>query len=717
MRNAFTQACLDHPLVVELSIIRVNTKTASAQLSEPASLTFDFAHFYHLLLHKAWVIILFVILGLSAAIAYLTWAPKIYESRAVIEVEQESPRVNNIQDFNPGNTEDINLPAVLKTIEEAFLSETLLLRVVKINQLDKDPSFAPPKEDGSAYLDSELVGKFERKVKVALRRGTRLIDVTVEDRDPQRAQQLAESMVKEFVDQSFEKTLGLSENATDYLRKESDRLKAKLQNAEQAVQKFREDNNAVSLEDKQNITVEKLKELNMQVTQAKSERLKLEADVAVIKQGKVKTPEELLALPSVAALPIVSSLRQALADKESRFKADSQLRGLRDSLDRTLVNVGNMVVKSYEASKATEAKLTTALQEQEQVALGLNKIAIPYNALVREVETDRALYESVLTRMKVTNVAKGIWENNIHVIESPLLAAKPAKPSKLKILALALVGSFVLGCGLVFGLDLADSSIRSVDHVERISRLPVLTSVPESRRKDLDKVSVLNSDPGSYEAEAFRSLRTALSFLGPDKDCKTVLFTSANPAEGKSYCSLNYAVALAHTGLRTLLIDADMRRPNLSKALLASTKGPGLTDCLTRRATVADSCRPTGVENLFILPAGERASKPAELLASCDFAGMLREALLQFDRVVLDSAPINAVSDTQLIAKDIQSVCFVVRAAKTPGRAIVRACSLLAQTGSNPDGVVFNRIPRRSRDRYYFSAYAGEYANAGAHGG
>jgi succinoglycan biosynthesis transport protein ExoP len=554
------------------------------------------------------------------------------------------------------------------------------------------------------------------KVKVALRRGTRLVDVAVEDIDPKRAQQLAGSIVKEFIDQSFDQNIGLSETATDFLREEANRLEGKLQSAEQAVQKFREDHNAVSLEDKQNIIVEKLKELNLKVTQAKSERLKLETDVAIIKQGKAKTPDELLTLPSVAALPIVGALRQELADKESRYKAEGQLKGLQQSLNRTLVNVGNMVIKEYEAAKTTEAKLTDALQEQEQAALELNKIAIPYNALVREVETDRALYESVLTRMKVTNVAKGIWANNIRVIEAPLVSGRPAKPRKLFILALAVLGGSVVGFGLVIGTDLADSSIRSIDHAENISGLSVLASVPESKRKNLDRESALISDPASYEAEAFRSLRTAISFLGPDKERRTVLFTSANPAEGKSYCSLNYAVALAQTGLRTLLIDADLRRPNLSKVVLPHTKAHGLTECLTGRAGLVESCKPTAVENLFILPAGEKAAKPAELLASCDFASLLKEAVLHFDRVVLDSAPVNAVSDTQLIAKDIDSVCFVVRAVKTPGRAIVRACALLAQTGSHPDGIVYNRMPRRSRDRYYFSEYAGQYANAGAHG-
>jgi succinoglycan biosynthesis transport protein ExoP len=679
-------------------------------------LTFDFAHCYHLLLSKAWVIILTLIFFLIAAIAYLIWAPKIYESRAVLEVAQETPRIDNIQDFNAGEAGDTRSPEVLKTIEQTLLSETLLLQVVKANGLDKDPSFAPPKKDGSPYLDTELVARFNSKVNVKLRRGTRLIDIFVDDKDPQRAKQLAESMVKEFVNQSYEQELGLSETATSYLRQEADRLKAKLQGAEQAVQVFRETHNAVSLEDKQNIIVEKLKDLNLKVDDAKRQRLTLEADVVTIKQGKAKTANELLTLPSVAALPIVASLRQELADRESRYKAEGQLRGLQDSLSRTVINASNMVIKSYEAAKSTEANLTTALQEQEQAALELNKIAIPYNALVREVETDRALYESVLTRMKVSNVAKGIWENNIRVVETPFVAARPSKPRKTVIVALALVAGFVVGCGLVFGTDMADNSIRSIDQLEHISGLPVLTSVPESKRKDLDKESVLTSDPASYEAEAFRSLRTAISFLGSDKDRKTVLFTSANPAEGKSYCSLNYAVALAQTGLRTLLVDADLRRPSLSKIVLADPKAPGLTECLTQGAIMTDWYKPTSVENLFILPAGAKASKPAELLASCDFACLLKEALLHFDRVVLDSAPVNAVSDTQLIAKDVQSVCFVVRAVKTPRRAIIRACTLLAQTGSHPDGIVFNRMPRRSRDRYYFSEYAGEYANAGAHG-
>jgi polysaccharide biosynthesis transport protein len=695
----------------------VNTKTPSTPStpsSDSAGLTFDLVHLYRLLLSKWWVIMLFVIFSLGAAIAYICWATKIYASRAVIAVEQGAPKVNNIQDFN-SDAADEKTADVLKTIEQALLSETLFLQVVKANGLDKDPDFAPPKKDGSAYTDTELVGLFSSKVNVKLRKGTRLIDVSVEDPDPERAQKLTASMVKEFINQSFEENLGLSETAANYLRQEADRLKAKLENAEAAVEKYREDHNAVSLEDKQNIIVEKLKELNQKVTEAKSERLRLEADVATIKKGKAKTPEQLLALPSVAAVPVVISLRQELADKESKFRADSQLTGLRESLNQAVANAGNMVLKSYDSAKETEGKLTVALQEQEQAALELNKIAVPYNALVREVETDRALYESVLTRMKVTNVAKGIWENNIRVIETPFVSNKPAKPAKLKILVLSLLGGCVAGCGLVVGLDMADSSIRSVNQVEEVLGLPVLTMVPRSKRRRLDKEAVLTANPGSHEAEAFRSLRTALSFLGHQKDSKAVLFTSANPGEGKTYCSLNCGAALAQMGLRTLLIDADLRRPSLTRALLAGSKTPGLSACLTGNATLMDCCRPTATENLFILGAGERVSNPAELLAAGDLASLLKEAMLYFDRVVLDSAPINAVSDTQLIAKEIESVCLVIRARKTPRRAVIRACSLLARATHRPDAVVLNRMVRRSRDDYYFARYASMYVKAEAY--
>jgi capsular exopolysaccharide synthesis family protein len=257
--------------------------------------------------------------------------------------------------------------------------------------------------------------------------------------------------------------------------------------------------------------------------------------------------------------------------------------------------------------------------------------------------------------------------------------------------------------------------MRNVGQVEELLGLPVLTSIPRSKRKHLDRAPVVSGNGASLEAEAFRSLRTALSFLGPAKDFKTVLFTSANPAEGKTYCSLNGAAALAQLGLRTLLIDADLRRPKLSKTMLTNPKAPGLTECLTGRASLLDCCQTTNTENLFILGAGERATRPAELLAAGDLAGLLNEAKLHFDRIVLDSAPVNAVSDTQLVAKEIDLVCLVIWARKTPRSALIRACDHLGWATHRPDAVVLNRMIRGKHDYRHSDRYASMYSTAKAY--
>ncbi len=398
-------------------------------------LKFDFGYLFRLLLSRAWVIILVILLTLSAAIVYLIQAPKIYESRAVIQVQQEAQKVTNIQDINQ---EDYKQADALKTVEQNLLSDTLLLRVVKANGLDKDPEFAPPRKDGSSYSDIELAEHFKSKLSVLLRRGTRLIDVTVEDKDPIRAQQLAQSMIKEFEDQNFAQNSSDSKAANDALIQEADRLKEKLHKSDQAVQQYREDHHAVSLEEKQNIVVEKLKELNLKVTEARGERIKLEADIATIQRAK-KNPQDLLLLSSVTSLPVVADLRKQISEKEADFaqlkerygelhpkyiEAQAQIKDLKQNLSRTLLSAGDLVTKSYEAAKTTEDKLLAELRDQEEAALELNKIAIPYNVLIREVESDRALYESVLRRMKETNVSKNVEENNFRIVETPMVAVQ-----------------------------------------------------------------------------------------------------------------------------------------------------------------------------------------------------------------------------------------------------------------------------------------------------
>jgi polysaccharide biosynthesis transport protein len=367
--------------------------------------------------------------------------------------------------------------------------------------------------------------------------------------------------------------------------------------------------------------------------------------------------------------------------------------------------------------------------------------------LTRQAETDRALYESVLRQIKDTNLAKDVKANAVSVVEHSPLPNFPVSPRPTKTILLGLLGGLAVGLTLVFGVDALDRSIKTVDQAENTLGLPVFAAVPDttdegplSRLKRQSKAfrssnyRVVVETPESPAAEAFRNLRAALSLLGPEAERKVSLFTSAVPNEGKSFTSANYSLALAQQGYRVLLIDGDLRRPNMHKIFRFPNarnnsdedSAPGVTDCLVGEADIATAARqiPAGeiqlvdesielTENilaatggqLFVLAGGRRAPNPAEILAGPLFGQLIAEAATLFDRVVIDSAPILAVSDTLLMMPHVQTVCIVVRASKTPRPAVRRAITLLAKSGIRPAGLVLNRL-RRSRGVGYYYYYA-----------
>jgi len=260
-----------------------------------------------------------------------------------------------------------------------------------------------------------------------------------------------------------------------------------------------------------------------------------------------------------------------------------------------------------------------------------------------------------------------------------------------------------------------------VDQTEEYLDLPVVSAIPRLRNAAANKL--IMADAQCSEAESFRTLRTALSLLGGAKkqELKTVLFTSALPEEGKTFCSLNYALSLAQQGLRTLIIDCDLRRPTVEQTLTRSNqRACGVTDYLTRRKSFDAIHRATEFEDLTLIPGGSEGPKRAELLARIGIDNLVEEALQHFDRVVVDSAPIHAGSDTLLILNQVQAVVMVVRAGKTPKNAVLRAAQLLRQAEAPLSGVVLNLLARSrggygySYYSYYDYAYRGKYASKAA---
>ena len=276
----------------------------------------------------------------------------------------------------------------------------------------------------------------------------------------------------------------------------------------------------------------------------------------------------------------------------------------------------------------------------------------------------------------------------------------------------------------VLSLSFLDSSIKTVDEAESLLRLPVLGTTARLKEVNKERRPLLVVDaPHSTGAESFRTLRTNLSMLGRIEDRRVFLFTSALPQEGKTFTSINYAASLAQTGLKTLLIDGDLRRPNVEENLTGKeTDTFGVTDFLTGNKAFEEVVQPSRLPNLFFIPGGTTAPNPAELLARDGLSSLITRALQDYDRVVVDSAPIHAVSDTLLMVKNVQTVCLVIRAASTSGRSITRCVQLLQTAGAPISGVVLNRMPVRRRlgygyySGYYDYSYHGKYSKKGVYG-
>ena len=680
----------------------------------------DWPRLANLLRAKIWIVTAIACVIFLGAAVYVLRAPRIYESRAVLQVSQEPQKVLKIDDISE---EKPDAKDYLNTIVNAFTSRTLILRVIQSTGLKDDPKFAPPRKDGSPYNEIELANLMSKKVAVSLRRNTRLIDVTTFDQNPETAQKLAATFVKEFLRETFEQRRSAARVAHEFLREEARNLKTQLEDAERKLQAYKENNKTVSLEERQDIIVEQLKEINLKVTEAKSIRLRLEADLDQIERINPKDSEQLLQVESVGKIPQVALIRERLLKAENdlaaigkrnlpmhpRFiTAQTRIANLKATLGETLSKAANMVAKDYEAARDAEAKLQKSLKEQEQKAMELNRIAIPYNVLQRDIESDRALFESVTLRLKETFITEGIDSPPFRIIEEPLVASSPSKPRVKLVLALAVVLGGIIGVGTVVGLDVIDGSLRTVDEAESYLELPALASIPDRRGAKGHSLIFVDA-PGSREAEAFRTLRATVSLLGKESEFRSFLFTSAIPSEGKTFTSLNFASSLAQQGLNTVIVDADLREPKLTQVLLnQEPDAPGLTDLLSGQIELPMAISPTRQLSLSVLRAGQRAPDPARLLSNREFVTIVESLLQQFDRVVIDSPPVNVVSDVLLIAASAHATCLVVRAGKTPKKAIRRALYQLHAAHANLVGFVFDRLPVQGRSAGYYYYYYGE---------
>lgn len=583
------------------------------------------------------------------------------------------------------------------------------------------PPVEPPKPDETAD-ESALVGAFISRVSVDPVRGSRLVDISFTSLDPEFAAKAINTLADEYVDQNLNLKLQTTQNMIEWLDRELASQQKKVEDSERALAEYRAKENALSFDDKQNIVLARLNQLNDAVTKAKTMRVQKEV---AYNQLRVLPPGATLdSIPAIGQNPSVQGLKTKVADLQSErarllerygekhpqvLNINASLHDTQRQLETETARAAQTLRNEYETANLEEQTYARNLEAAKADAMDMNRKSIGYSVMEREAQSNRQVYEALLQREKELRVASNSRSNNVRITDRAEVPKSPLAPAGRRTWLMSIMIGLVLAVGVAFGLDYMNDTIKTPEDVARRLGLPFLGVVPSIRG---EKHPVLASSHVPHDfGEAFRALRTALLARYPGAGTKIVVFTSAQPLEGKTTTAVNVAIALAYGGSRVLLVDADMRRPGMHR-LLRLVNERGLSQVLAGQARVRDVIQRTVDPNLLAITAGPPPHNPSELLTSERMKTLLTNLEHgPFDWIIIDTPPVLAVTDAVVLAPAVSGVAFVIGAEMTRRRLAERAVETLNATQPKQMAIILNRVDF-ARNKYYYSRYYGhQYKN------
>ncbi len=573
--------------------------------------------------------------------------------------------------------------------------------------------------------ESAMVSAFIGRVGVEPVRGSRLVDITFDSVDPKFSSDAANALMDEYVDQNLQSKLAASENMLEWLGKELANQQSKVEESERALADYRDRQNAMSLDDKQNIVLSRLTALNDAYTKAKMLRVQKETAYQQIKplmaSGAAAVPDALpINIQSVQLQTLKVrltelqqqkvQLSQKYGEKHPQIVAvNAQIADQQRQLDLETAKALQSVKNEYDSAVLEERTYAQNLEAAKADAQDLSKKSVGYNVMEREAKSNRTIYESLLQREKELRVSSNSRSNNVRIVDRAEVPRAPLAPAGRRTWLTSIAIGLVLAVGVAFGLDYMNDTIKTPEDVTRRLKLPFLGLVPSVRG---DKHPVLASAHVPHDfGEAFRSLRTSLMSRFSSEGTKILVVTSAQPLEGKTTTACNIAMALAYGGARVLLVDADMRRPGMHRPLRL-TNERGLSQVLIGQARVRDVIQRTVDPNLLAITAGRTPPNPSELLGSERMKTLLSNLSHgPFDWIVIDTPPVLAVTDAVILAPLVSGVTFVIGAEMTRRRLAERALETIMAAPPKSAAVVLNKVDF-ARNKYYYSRYYGhQYKN------
>jgi polysaccharide biosynthesis transport protein len=689
---------------------------------------------WRVLMKRRIMIIAVTVIVFAMAAVYVFRTKPVYESVSRIEINPNTaPNVglqSLIQQAGGGqDSTELQTEALILQSDSVLLQTALMLDLGSALRAAKGEknthSKAASPTEISPWERQFLINAIREGLKVQIIAGTQIIEIRYRNTDPRLGMAIINKMVDTYIDADLQSKFDRTSHVSSWLQKQLVDLKQEAADAQGRLAEYEKQHNIVGGDETTNLTLSTLDQISSEFETTAADRIMKEARM------REYDSKDLADAALMSDNPELTNLRAQLVDLKTQRaelttrvgprhpkirQLDAQISKVETSIESEVTLARRQVAGEYAGALRQEQLIRKRLEAQKEDAYHLNEGLAQYSILRHEAELNRDLYDALLMRLKEASVTAGLSATDITVIDRAALPLIPVAPRKSMSLALGLFGGFLLGAVLAFMIESIDDTLQTSEEVESISMLASLATIPHilsgSEVRPLKETSeaplpayalqlTTLRNPKSNAAEAYRGLRSALLLSSIDKPPQTIILTSAYPGEGKTTTAVNLAIVLAQRGERVLLVDADLRRGTLDRVLQIESRNFGLSSVLTQPEEAREMPAPFAeLPTFHVLPTGPRPPNPAEMLSSHRMEEQMRQWTREFDRIVFDTAPLLAVSDTQAMATLVDSVILVSRAGVTRKRALIRSRDLLLRINAPVSGVVVNDVDMRLENFY-----------------
>ncbi len=712
-------------------------------------------HYWYVILKRMWTIVLVFVVVFTLVAVYTFKQPRVYEARASLIIDLSTPQVlgQEVQQVVELSAADYwNSDQYFETQYAIIKSRMVAEKVVEKLGLADDLVFLGlDKVEDEQELAERLkaidpVDHLVMLTEIDPALQSRIVTIKVRHNDPEMASKLTNAIAEAYQLQNIERSKESTYGAYDWLTTQYQEIKDKLEASDQALYDFKRTNNmlSTSLADRQNITSQRLLDLNAQLTRVQTERITVGAEVAEINKlrGGARTSAP---ITQVIDNPLIQSLRTKHTELRTReaelggryldqhpevVAVRKQIALVEAELDKEVRNILDSSQKRLSMVQSTEGQLTGEIVHLKDEALELNQKELEYTRLEREKETNARLYDLVMKRLKETDISRLLQNNNIRLLDRALVPESPVMPRVPLNLLIGVVLGLVAGVALAFLREVLDNTVKTQEDIEQLLGMTFLGVIPTIKevKAGPDKGQLLpegelrdlhvHEFPKSSVAECCRTIRTNILFMSPGKQMNRLLVTSAGPREGKTVTAVNIATVISQSNSRVLVVDTDMRRPRVHR-IFGMQNDVGLSNLIIGEIDYDGAIKRTPVPNLDVLLCGPIPPNPAELMHTDRFHDILRDLDARYDWVIFDSPPTIAVTDSMILSNLVDGVLLVVKGGQTTKELVRRAKDKLAGVNAPILGCILNDVDLGDRQYgnyyyYYYRRYGQYYEEDGS---